>query len=266
MPLYKCQWADGAVSFVIAKNKAQAISDLMEVGAANPSEVTVVKDFLVTFTPCVEVGDEGRECFWEIGELGECMRHVLPDVEASMHLQESAGQPHEDAGCAGCPSYDPATNGCGAKPGVNGKAADFETPIRMASFGEMPIPPEEQEGLSQVLEILCHQIANGGLPAANQLVAIVNADHPTGARGIVLHRDDVKAKGGTPKFSLVFVESALGLSASELDSLLVMVSTSNGIGSFVVSTTEVIRSTRELSNKLSKAPTFFRTRGSSAVN
>jgi hypothetical protein len=251
MPLYKCHWEDGDVSFVLAASEEQAIAKLQaEVGDVGLFGVTPVKDFLVTLTPgAVLQDDEGvSEPFWDIGELGDCMSSVLSD------------QFHEEAGCVGCSSYDPTTDTCGAQPDMNGKAADFETPIRMASFGEMPIPPEEQEGLSQVLENLCHQISKGSLPAANQLVAVIHADHPAGARGLVLHRDDVK--GGTPRFPLVFVESALGLPVPEPESLLVMVSTSNGIGSFVVGTTEVIRSTQERA----KAPMLYRTRSSSAVN
>lgn len=259
MRLYKCEWLDGSVSFVLASNKKDAASKLREVGSVDADMVIAVTEFLVTLAPVIPSPEAlADDAPWYVSELGDCMADVLPDYVESLKKQRlmQGEETSKEGSCEGCPSHDPVTGTCKNEPGAPGS---LEAPFRLASLGEMPIPPEEREGLRLVLENLCLQIVEGKLPAANQLVAVIHANYPGGARGAILHRDVVRAKGGTTMFPAPFVEGALMIPAAKADSLLVLVETSNGIGSFVASTTNVVRAREQ-------TPAFFRAPGSTAVN
>lgn len=265
MKLYKCEWLDGSVSFVLARSGKDASSKLLEVGAVDADAITVVDEFLVTLAPGVSIDGAGsvvNDGAWAVSELGECMADVLPDHAQSLARQEAMQgvikevPPSADTSkCVGCPSYDPIAGACANGSDTGG---ELSSPYRLTSLGDMPIPPEEREGLRLVLENLCHQIVNGNLPSANLLVAVIHTNHPAGARGAVLHRNTIEEKGGTTTFPVPFIQGALLLPVKTPDSLLTLVETSNGIGSFVVDARSIDR-TRE-------QPAFFAAPGSTMVN
>ncbi len=85
MPLYRCEWPNGDVSFVLADNVEDAVVKLDEWGEATPRMIRRVQQFMIDLTPRREVlhkrdallrsgqEDDQAEPTWELGELGECM-------------------------------------------------------------------------------------------------------------------------------------------------------------------------------------------------
>lgn len=245
MPLFKCVWPDDDVSFVVAKSKAHAAKLLSEVGDPDESFISLAKDFLVTLTPATDD--------WELGELGECMYNgVLPEIP------ETEEEDNDDGKCGSCQSYDVLSGTCG---GPN-RQREFMPSSKMSNINDMPISAAERNGMRTVLEQLCVQITKGGLPEANQLVAIIHASFKEGARGVVVHRDQVKEKGGTATFPPAFVYGALSLPVPTPESLLVLVEASGGIGSFVVRTEDVLR----VMQGNPPGPVLFHVPGSTALN
>lgn len=98
MPLFKCEWPNGDVSFVLARDVADAMLRLDEFGDAEPAMLTKLSEFLIDLSPnrkVLEENDrarkEGRdeEGFpWQLGELSECLLDpeagVLPSEEATL--------------------------------------------------------------------------------------------------------------------------------------------------------------------------------------
>ncbi|MBL8632455.1 MAG: hypothetical protein JNM40_04475 [Myxococcales bacterium] len=85
MPLYRCEWPNGDVSFVLADNIEDAIVKLDEWGEATPQMIRRVQQFLIDLSPRRAVlrkraarlrsglPDDLGEQTWKLGELGECM-------------------------------------------------------------------------------------------------------------------------------------------------------------------------------------------------
>jgi hypothetical protein len=67
MPLFMCRWENGDCSFVAAPTKDAAVQLLDEIGNADGSELTAIRDFMVHF----ELTPEGKLQFHSFGELVE---------------------------------------------------------------------------------------------------------------------------------------------------------------------------------------------------
>ncbi len=67
MPLFMCRWENGDCSFVAAPTKEAAIECLDEIGNADGSLLTAVRDFMVHF----ELTPKGKLRFHSFGELAE---------------------------------------------------------------------------------------------------------------------------------------------------------------------------------------------------
>jgi hypothetical protein len=67
MPVYICRWPNGDFSVVSAANKERAIELLDEVGNAEGSPISVIKDFMIHF----ELKDSGELEFESYGEATE---------------------------------------------------------------------------------------------------------------------------------------------------------------------------------------------------
>jgi hypothetical protein len=65
MPLFMCRWEDGDCSFVSAPTKDAAVQYLDEIGNADGSHLTAIRDFMVHF----ELTSEGKLQFHSFGEL-----------------------------------------------------------------------------------------------------------------------------------------------------------------------------------------------------
>jgi hypothetical protein len=64
MPVYMCRWENGEVSFVSAKSKKDACFLLDELGEAEPDDLHLVSDFMLSF----KLTDDGD---LEVSEMGE---------------------------------------------------------------------------------------------------------------------------------------------------------------------------------------------------
>lgn len=98
MPLFKCEWPNGDVSFVLARDIDNAIEQLDEFDTAEPHMITKVREFMLDLRPnrkALEANErarkEGRDTEvspWELSELGECMLEpegsVLPSDTATL--------------------------------------------------------------------------------------------------------------------------------------------------------------------------------------
>ena len=67
MPLFMCRWENGDCSFVAAPTKDVAVQYLDEIGNADGSQLTALRDFMVHF----ELTAEGTLRFHSFGELTE---------------------------------------------------------------------------------------------------------------------------------------------------------------------------------------------------
>jgi hypothetical protein len=76
MPVYICRWPNGDFSVVSAANKERAIELLDEVGNAEGSPISVIKDFMIHF----ELNDSGELEFESYGEAteGKIMEWAYP--------------------------------------------------------------------------------------------------------------------------------------------------------------------------------------------
>jgi hypothetical protein len=90
MPLYRCEWPNGDVSFVLADDVQDAIVKLDEWGEATPKMLRKVTQFLIDLSPQrdvlaqrVKLRSQGRpddhgEPTWTLADLGECMQPGEP--------------------------------------------------------------------------------------------------------------------------------------------------------------------------------------------
>ena len=67
MPVYLCRWPNGDLSVVSAANKERAIELLDEIGNAEGSPISVIKDFMIHFA----LQDSGELEFESFGEATE---------------------------------------------------------------------------------------------------------------------------------------------------------------------------------------------------
>jgi len=67
MPLFMCRWENGDCSCVVAPTKDLAVQYLDEIGNADGSELTAIRDFKVHF----DLTPEGKLEFHSFGELAE---------------------------------------------------------------------------------------------------------------------------------------------------------------------------------------------------
>jgi hypothetical protein len=67
MPVYICRWPNGDFSVVSAANKERGIALLDEIGSAEGSPISVMKDFMIHF----ELKDSGELEFESFGEAAE---------------------------------------------------------------------------------------------------------------------------------------------------------------------------------------------------
>jgi len=67
MPVYICRWPNGDFSVVSAANRERAIELLDEIGNAEGSPISVIKDFMIHF----ELKDSGELEFESFGEATE---------------------------------------------------------------------------------------------------------------------------------------------------------------------------------------------------
>jgi hypothetical protein len=98
MSLYKCEWPNGDVSFVLARDKADAMVRLDEFGAAEPRMISKLSEFMIDLSPdrkILEANERARredreeEGFpWQLNEVGECLLDpesgVLPSEEKTL--------------------------------------------------------------------------------------------------------------------------------------------------------------------------------------
>lgn len=67
MPLFMCRWENGDCSFVAAPNRKAGIEYLDEIGNADGSRLTTIRDFIVHF----ELTPKGKLRFHTFGELAQ---------------------------------------------------------------------------------------------------------------------------------------------------------------------------------------------------
>ncbi|MGA2076081.1 MAG: hypothetical protein ABSH52_21540 [Terriglobia bacterium] len=97
MPLFMCRWENGDCSFVGAPTKDVAIQCLDEVGNADGSQLTALRDFMVHF----ELTSEGKLRFHSFGELTEeaifeKAYPLLDDLLDSERLRDAADPTSRD--------------------------------------------------------------------------------------------------------------------------------------------------------------------------
>lgn len=83
MPMFKCEWPNGDVTFVLAKSVDDAITQLDEFDDATPQMIKRVREFMIDLRPNRAVMEanlraraEGRSeqgDAWELGDFGESM-------------------------------------------------------------------------------------------------------------------------------------------------------------------------------------------------
>ncbi len=95
MPLYRCEWPNGDVSFVLASDVDDAIEQLDEWGSATPKMIKRLRQFMIDLKPNRETlerreqyrrsgqsepdKDDPCDYPWELNALGECMESSEPD-------------------------------------------------------------------------------------------------------------------------------------------------------------------------------------------
>lgn len=89
MPLFMCRWENGDSSFVVAPSKDVAIEYLDEIGNADGSLLTVMRDFMVHF----ELTPEGKLKFHSFGELAErdIYEKAYPVLDDLLHSDRLGG-------------------------------------------------------------------------------------------------------------------------------------------------------------------------------
>ncbi len=90
MPLFMCRWENGDCSFVAAPSKDVAIEYLDEIGNAEGSLVTAIRDFMVHF----ELTPEGKLQFQSFGEAVEqtVREKAYPAIDALLHSDKLSGE------------------------------------------------------------------------------------------------------------------------------------------------------------------------------
>ena len=83
MPLFLCRWENGDCSFVAAPTKDAAIQYLDEIGNAEGSQLTALRDFMVHF----ELTLEGKLQFHSFGEVteGAIFERAYPLLDDLLH-------------------------------------------------------------------------------------------------------------------------------------------------------------------------------------
>lgn len=98
MPLFKCEWPNGDVSFVLARDVDDAILRLDEFGDAERPMLTKLSEFMIDLSPNRKILEENErarkqdrdeEGFpWELSEVGECLLDpeagILPSEEQTL--------------------------------------------------------------------------------------------------------------------------------------------------------------------------------------
>jgi len=82
MPVYICRWPNGDFSVVSASDKQRAVELLDEVGNAEGSPISMVRDFMIHF----ELKDSGKLEFERFGEAteGKVMEWGYPLLDAAL--------------------------------------------------------------------------------------------------------------------------------------------------------------------------------------
>ncbi|TAM83379.1 MAG: hypothetical protein EPN47_04515 [Acidobacteria bacterium] len=83
MPLFMCRWENGDCSFVAVPTKEAAIEYLDEIGNADGSHLTAVRDFMAHF----ELTPKGKLRFHSFGELAEraIYEKAYPMLDGLLH-------------------------------------------------------------------------------------------------------------------------------------------------------------------------------------
>lgn len=236
MRLYKCQWPDGDVTVVLARSVEEALDELEEVGTATADMISLMKEFMVTFTP-TEIEDpavEETDFKWGVLEMGECMERVFPDVlEAERMAQEyppiSFEEGLEDATCSGdcehCDRHVPPN----APPPV---------PVDEAIANAMEVTEQIKKRIKVCVEYLCNQIPGiPNVPPPSKLVAVIKLGKDGNDHGAIIDRQDIGR--ALPVFKDV-IQKALELPLTYIDDMLVLTQTLDGKGAFVVNYTQVM--------------------------
>ncbi len=111
MPMYKCEWPNGDVSFVLASDVEDAISQLDELGDADASMIKRVREFMIDLTPNRQILEanerarkEGRgdlDWPWELAGFGESMydpdAEIFPSDKATLRRLRAFDEAGEEA-------------------------------------------------------------------------------------------------------------------------------------------------------------------------
>ncbi len=98
MPMYRCDWPNGDVTFVLARDIEDAILQLDELGDAEPRMLKRIHEFMIDLKPnrrallanerARKEGRDETENPWELGEFGEVMldpeSDLLPSEESTL--------------------------------------------------------------------------------------------------------------------------------------------------------------------------------------
>ena len=191
MRLYKCEWPDGDVTLVLARSKEEALDELDELGEATEEMVTVVRSFMVTFTPKeVEHPEVDQGDFeWGLGHLGECMGLILPDVNEAVSrsgafplggddLEELDEDPTRCSGdCANCseaPDY--AKIGTGPMQALADEHLHRPSVLRVGDVFTVPpqFSPKLQKLFARNVEYMCFGLSQlSAQPPLRYLVGVV---------------------------------------------------------------------------------------------
>lgn len=95
MPLYRCDWPNHKTSLVHAKTKADAVLLLDDFGAATPTMLSVLEDFMVTIAREEAVDEEDADTF-VITEVSERTYDALEDVATIDELVEEEEEAEGD--------------------------------------------------------------------------------------------------------------------------------------------------------------------------
>lgn len=98
MQMYKCEWPNGDVSFVLASDVDDAVYQLDEFGEVEPRMLSKISAFMIDLSPdrkILETNEKSRkegrdegDWPWKLNEVGECMSdpasRILPSEEAAL--------------------------------------------------------------------------------------------------------------------------------------------------------------------------------------
>jgi len=196
MRLYKCEWPDGDVTMILARNKEEALDDLDEIGNADIEMLTEVRSFMVTFAPTeVEHPEVDEPDFeWSLSHLGECMVGVLPAIEEAIArlgsyvgagdpmLEELDGNPTGDecdGNCANCEHASTDPNKVGTGPMQALAEEHLHRPSVLAVHEVFPdlcpqFPTKLQKLFARNVEYMCFGLSQiAAYPPLRYLVGVV---------------------------------------------------------------------------------------------